>query len=569
VNGDGIDDLIVGDPIMTGAAGYAGGVRIFYGRKFVVSSTVIELSSEPADLAIVGDSNSGDCARSIACADVNGDGIDDVIMGDYFGRGTVFVIYGRTDFEPNGFIDLKLEAADITIEGRLYAVGPNGDLGKAVGVLDFNGDGISDIIAGAPNLYNPREDTCPGQVYLIYGKKDFPLKHTIDLSYVSADLEIYGETDGEQCGRWLAGGDINGDGYGDILMGAPTPETPDFSKGHVYVLFGEPDVPSGTLIDFAEFPPPLTVVGEHWGDQIGRVSSGDLNGDGFDDLVCSSPFHFGGNGRVYVIKGYDSFPDSKKWYLENAPADYTVEGPGWLGWYMSCGDVSGDGIDDLVMGRPYGIGYAEVVFGSLNFGDPDFLDLSTTLPDIRVKGVISYLGQSVGTCDLNNDGFKDVAAASPTEGYLNAHGAAYVVFSGGAMPYGEGLAGSGGIVPNLSNSAGELPVISTGKIELHVSDGLGGAAGYLFFGLAQGSLPFKGGSFLLDPWVMFLNLPIVLSNAGGGAGAGEMTLPMTIPDIPELNIIPLYFQAALNDPDAAQGVSLTPGLQVSFLSKGE
>lgn len=578
VNGDGIDDLLVGDPMMIGSLGYQGGVRVFFGRKFTVPSTVIDLSIDLPDLAVVSDYATGDGGRAVACGDVNGDGIDDILIGDRNAKtpslwsvGKVFVIYGRTDFSPNEFIDLAIQPADLTIVGRLYITSPyvSSRMGSSVGVTDFNGDGIGDVVAGSERAFNERKSSRPGQVCVVYGDPSFPPHHVIQLTDVKADVEIYGESDGEACGYRVAGGDVNGDGYGDLLIGAPLPGYPDYSRGHVYVVFGEPDLPSGTVMDFADSPAAYTVVGEDMGDELARVASADMNCDGYDELICSAPYRsIGGyyTGRVYVIKGKDLFPSTHKQYLFAEPADLTIEALGRLGYDLAYGDVNGDDINDLVMGKPY---CAEVVFGSKDLGNPPFLDLSNNLPDIRLTGII-YIGESVGLCDLNNDGFKDVAAGSHSGGsYSNGHGAAWVVFAGGAMPYGEGLSGSGGIEPKLKNAAKELPVISTGQLELTVTEGLGGTYGVLFLSLGKGTYPFNGGFFNLNPGLLFMYLPLYLSNPGGGPGTGEASFPLAIPDVPELNITPIFLQAALHDPGAVHGISLTKGLQVSFLSKGE
>jgi len=130
---------------------------------------------------------------------------------------------------------------------------------------------------------------------------------------------------------------------------------------------------------------------------------------------------------------------------------------------------------------------------------------------------------------------------------------------GAWIPFGQGLAGSGDLVPRL---------IGTGCAKIGGSPGLqidhavGGASGLLFIGLSQVSLPLKGGSFLVGSVV--LNVPLVLGGAAGVAGDGSVTLTAPLPSNPLLQGAVIVLQAGLQDAGGVHGVSLTQGLRMEI-----
>lgn len=124
--------------------------------------------------------------------------------------------------------------------------------------------------------------------------------------------------------------------------------------------------------------------------------------------------------------------------------------------------------------------------------------------------------------------------------------------AGAFVPYGTGLAGTGGDVPEFSMSGCAVPA---GAIAAHVDDVVGGASGLMLFGTAAASLPFKAGTLLVAP--IFLTLPITVGGAPGVAGAGSVDLPTALPNDPLLSGFKLYTQIGFQDAGAIENVSLT------------
>ncbi|MGQ9757959.1 MAG: YCF48-related protein, partial [Actinomycetota bacterium] len=156
---------------------------------------------------------------STATGDVNGDGLPDLVMGHdrggdnfpYFYTGKVYVFLGRTDLDPE--VDLGAEA-DLVINGYYGSF-----LGNSVACGDINGDGIDDILMGAM-WDNPGGAMFSGGVAAVLGRADLPSLSPWDFNSNPPDLYFSSASSGEMCGVSVISGDIDGDGYDDVLFGA-------------------------------------------------------------------------------------------------------------------------------------------------------------------------------------------------------------------------------------------------------------------------------------------------------------------------------------------------------------
>ncbi|HYJ31847.1 MAG TPA: FlgD immunoglobulin-like domain containing protein [Candidatus Binatia bacterium] len=316
VNGDGYADVIVGAPNNDAGGANAGRAYVYYGGP---SADAV------ADLTLTGAAASDFFGLSASGAgDVNRDGFDDVIVGananDQGGvdAGRAYVYYGGPGADA---------VADLTLTGA--AAGDR--FGNAVsGAGDVNGDGYADVIVGANN--NDAAGTNAGRAYVYYGG---PGPDAV------ADLTLTGVSSSDFFGISVSGaGDVNGDSYADVIVGASTNDQGGVDAGRAYVYYGGPG---------ADAVPDLTLTGAAAGDLLGQSVSGagDANGDGYADLVVGAPQNDAGGvdaGRTYVYyggPGVDAVPDLT---LTGAAAGDN------FGWSVSGGDVNRDGHADVIVG---------------------------------------------------------------------------------------------------------------------------------------------------------------------------------------------------------------------------
>jgi hypothetical protein len=302
---------------------------------------------------------------------------------------------------------------------------------RVAGAGDVNGDDVPDALVG-----DCRSDSA-GRVYVVFGPFSSPARIAL-ADFDGRGFRIDGGLpEGEACSP-AGGGDVNGDGLDDVVVGARAAGEPNrLYAGKAYVVFGKTDTNPIRLGDFdqnvqgfqgfrIDGPSEDALAGED------VAGAGDVNRDGLADVLVAAPYA----GRTYVVFGKrDPLPVDLLNFETASPAGYRIDTsrPTLSDGYSvaNAGDVNGDGIADAAVGvrRTFrSRGAVFVVFGKTDSTSVQTADLGDRGFAIRGPNRGSYVGVSVaGAGDVNADGHDDVVIGAPGLG-RRAPGAAFVVF---------------------------------------------------------------------------------------------------------------------------------------------
>ena len=360
VNADGIDDIIIGAPGYNSGQGAA---YIIYGRSNPSDTSIsIELlAATPRGFKLIGDSTGDLFGTAVSFAgDLDRDGYDDVVIGapGYNGnKGAGYVILGKIlNNMPGTWPDVPMSGSyeGFIVEGA----NANDGLGTAVSNAgDIDKDGYDDVMIGAPKALGAGTTASDktGAVYVVYGQNSFSSPIDLSAALPSNCIKINGENAGDKFGSALGfAGNVNGDHYDDIIIGAPGVSS---SAGAAYIVFGKNRIVTLDLSSSSSFTGGIKLTGNSAGDQFGTAVSGvgNLNSDQYDDVVIGAP----GEGVVYMIYGKAATYDgSVSGYSQKNKL--TGGAVGFGGSLGGVGNFNGNDKPDVVIGGDIGEGF--VVF---------------------------------------------------------------------------------------------------------------------------------------------------------------------------------------------------------------
>ena len=487
VNSDGLGDFIIGACKANSQTGIA---YVIFGRNVPSSANgmvdlLLSSSTMPVDIGfrILGAALKYYLGSSVSNAgDVNGDGVDDLIVGAYLAdppnfpgsdSGIVYVIFGRDipgGAAPFGDILAGSFTSETGIGFRLFGTVASTTGFSVSGAGDVNDDGIDDIVIGAPYAEPPDGQFDAGVSYVIYGRKSVAgavVFGDIYLSSINASSDIgfciLGAFEDDHSGCSVSGaGDVNGDAVADVLVGT--------EFGSSYVIYGTPANPTSHPSSQPSSQPsrqpsrqpsaqpstqptlqPSTIAESKfildydlsdlsiaegftmtpWGTSVS--AAGDINGDGVGDLIIGASWVNTNTGTVTVVFGrkgsellnldlanFVTGPDTGFRILAAASGDQ-------IGYSVSnAGDLNKDGVSDLIIGAQSAdvnartnSGITYVIFGrrvTAAAGNA-FTDIQLTNTAMAVDIGFRILGAAAGDLsgysvngagDVNGDGIDDV-----------------------------------------------------------------------------------------------------------------------------------------------------------------
>ncbi len=408
LNGDGKADIAIGGTAITTASDPGsdpGYVAVVFGQ---AAGGTVDLAALPDGdgFRIIGPDDVEGFGRSLASAgDINDDGLDDLLIGSVGGSdgdGVVYVVFGSASAA-----DVDLSA--LTPERGARIAGPDmaGLRGTTLARIgDTNGDNIDDIAIGTPGF-----DGGEGRVDVLLGGSEFT---DVDLATLPEDRGFNIDGPGLGTGLSVAGGDVNGDGLADIVLAAGLG-----SDDNAVVVYGSTtpsDLDAATMSADQGFQ-----IGGDESLVITAVAAGDMNGDGFAEVIVAHPaWNDGGSWDISIVRGAATNASIPSVAGASAGRLIRINAPGEeLGRSLTTLDWNGDNRADLLVGGPYeqnngeGSGSAYLVKGSTTLKP---LDLGALDPHwFRVDGDtwFAFAGAGVAGGDVTGDGIDDILVGAP------------------------------------------------------------------------------------------------------------------------------------------------------------
>ena len=416
-NADGIDDLLIG---AEGVNVNTGVSYVVFGKAtpFAAELNLADIAAGTGGFAMNGEDQTDRAGSATAILDLNGDGIGDYVTGarsaDGIGdanaqAGDIYVRFGQTGTSPS--TGNLFSVSDVIIRGHAGGLGAGTTLAAAG---DLNGDGFADLAIGSPYASPINGNGNAGLIYVVFGGSI--ITGALDnILAGNGGFTIRGDAELDVAGVSLAAaGDVNGDGVDDLLIGAPGALST--MAGKTYVLFGRADGFTNPveLADIAAGTGGFVITGEEAGDQSGSaVAAGDMNGDGFSDLLIGARSADGVSyaqfaaGDAYIVYGGD-FSGAVTHPGTNTGNDLTGTGGADT---MVAGQgndiVTGNGGADVLLGGQGNdtLRISDLTFRRIDGGTgTDTLALAGTGITLNLRAIANTRLKSIEVIDLTGTG---------------------------------------------------------------------------------------------------------------------------------------------------------------------